>query len=286
MKASVRGDLLWVGAATLAAYALGSAWQWREGLSGLLEHYEHWQVDELPLAITVMALGLAWQAWRRHREVARLLRHNRELARQLLNVQERERQALARELHDELAQHCAAIRLEAAVAERCAELVQAQDAARRAAASAHSLQVGVQRLLRRLRPADLDALGLCAALRTLCAQRPWPSCRFATDADEHGSFGEDVDMALYRVAQEALSNVLRHAHATAVDMRLDAAPGGVRLSVRDDGLGFDADTVTGGLGLLGARERAVVLGGELSVHSVPGQGTRVELWLPLNGGPA
>ncbi|HEY1131664.1 MAG TPA: ATP-binding protein [Roseateles sp.] len=286
MRSDVRRDLLWVGVATFAAYALGSAWQWQEGLSGLLERYEHWQVDELPLALTVMALGLAWQAWRRHREASRLLQHNRELARQLIAVQERERLALARELHDELAQHCAAIRLEAAVAARCTELAQAQDAVRRAASSAHSLQIGVHRLLRQLRPADLDTLGLCAALRELCAQRAWPSCRFGTGADEHGSFGEEVDMALYRVAQEALSNALRHAHATAVDVRLDDSPDGVRLSVRDDGLGFDADADTGGLGLLGARERAAVLGGELRVHSSPGKGTQVELWLPLRRGPA
>lgn len=286
MRLSPRRELLGVGAATLAVFALGSLGQWQEKLNAALDHYEAWQVDELPLALTVMSLGLAWTAWRRHREAARLLRQNRELARQLLQVQERERQAVARELHDELAQHCTAIRLEAAVAERSAGLPQAVEAAQRAAASAEQLQQGVRRLLRQLRPADLDALGLRAALQVLCAQRAWPACRLSVSGPEPASFGEEVDMAVYRIAQEALSNAFRHAHATAVAVRLDATPGALCLSVQDDGLGFDADTGadTPGLGLLGARERAEALGGRLRVRSTPGGGTQVELWLPLQPG--
>lgn len=283
MKLSARRDLAWVGAASVAVFVLGSLGQWREKLAGVLERYEAWQVDELPLALTVMTLGLAGMLWRRHREAAALLRQNRELARQLIAVQERERQAVARELHDELAQHCTAIRFEAAVAERCTELPQAVAAAQRAAASAESLQQGVRRLIRQLRPADLDALGLGAALRVLCAQRAWPACRFT--GDESASFGSEVDMAVYRVAQEALSNALRHAHATAVEVALATVPGGVLLTVQDDGLGFEPEADTPGLGLLGARERAAALGGRLHVHSAPGKGTRVELWLPAGGPP-
>ena len=92
-------------------------------------------------------------------------------------------------------------------------------------------------------------------------------------------------MAVYRIAQEALSNALRHAHATAVEMRLDLMPDAVRLSVQDDGVGFDASAETEGLGLLGARERAAARGGRLSVSSAPGRGTRVELWMPLEAKP-
>lgn len=278
MKLAARRDMAWVGAATLAAFVLGSLGQWREKLAGVLERYEAWQADELPLALLVMTLGLAVLLWRRHREAARLLRQNRELARQLIGVQERERQAIARELHDELAQHCTAIRIEAAVAQRCTALADAVAAAQRAGASAESLQRGVRRLLRQLRPADLDALGLGAALRVLCAQRAWPVCRFTGEPGP--GFGEAVDMAVYRVAQEALSNALRHAHATAVAVQLTALPGAVQLSVQDDGLGFDAAAQTAGLGLLGARERAAALGGRLTVDSAPGKGTRVTLWLP------
>ncbi|MFG6468018.1 ATP-binding protein [Roseateles sp. BYS87W] len=283
MKLATRQDLAWVAAATLAAYVLGGLGQWRERMAALLERYEAWQVDELPLALTVMTVGLAVLLWRRHREAAALLRHNRELARQLMTVQERERQAVARELHDELAQHCTAIRFEAAVAQRCTSLPQAVAAAQRAAASAEQLQQGVRRLLRQLRPADLDALGLGAALQALCAQRPWPACRFQGNAELR--LGDEADMAVYRVAQEALSNTLRHAHATAVTVRLTAADGGVCLQVQDDGLGFDPEASTPGLGLLGARERAAALGGHLQLHSAPGKGTCVNLWLPTGAHP-
>lgn len=284
MKLQPRRELLWTGAAALAVFVLGSLGQWQERLSATLDRYEAWQVDELPLALAVLTLGLAGTAWRRHREAARLLRRNRELARQLIQVQERERAALARELHDELAQHCTAIRVEAAVAGRCTALAEAQAAAQRAAASAESLQQAVRRLLRQLRPADLDALGLNAALQRLCAQRAWPACSLRTDVAADASFGDDLDMALYRIAQEALSNALRHAHATAVEVQLTARPDAVQLSVQDDGLGFDAGAEPAGLGLLGARERAAALGGRLHVHGAPGKGTRVELWLPLPAG--
>lgn len=284
MKLQLRRELLWIGAATLAVFMLGSLGQWQEKLSATLDRYEAWQVDELPLALTVLTLGLAWMAWRRHREAAGLLRRNRELARQLIQVQERERAALARELHDEMAQHCTAIRVEAAVAGRCTALAGAQAAAQRAAASAESLQQAVRRLLRQLRPADLDALGLSAALQVLCAQRAWPACRFGTDLAVAASFGEDLDTAIYRIAQEALSNALRHGHATVVDVQLTTMPDAVQLIVQDDGLGFDAGAETAGLGLLGARERAAVLGGRLHVHSTPGKGARIELWLPLPTG--
>lgn len=286
MSISTRRDLAWVAGATLAVFVLGGLGQWREKLGAVLERYEAWQVDELPLALTVMAVGLAGMLWRRHREAARLLRQNRELARQLIGIQERERQAIARELHDELAQHCTAIRIEAAVAARCTVLADAVAAAQRAALSAESLQQGVRRLLRRLRPADLDALGLSAALQVLCAQRAWPVCRFRVDGAEAATFGDEVDMAVYRIAQEALANALRHAHATSVQVELAVTPHAVQLSVQDDGLGFDAQAETEGLGLLGARERAAALGGHLSVHSTPGGGTRVELRLPSPPGVA
>lgn len=283
MKPGSRRDVAAVAGATATVFVLGSLGQWREKLGAVLERYEAWQADELPLALGVMTLGLAWLLWRRHREAAALLRQNRELARQLIAVQERERQAVARELHDELAQHCTAIRFEAAVAERCTALPQAVAAAQRAAASAESLQNGVRRLLRQLRPADLDALGLGAALQVLCAQRAWPACRFAGAGI--ASLGEEVDMAVYRIAQEALSNARRHAHATTVEVVLTAVPGGVQLSVQDDGLGFDPGADTAGLGLLGARERAAALGGHLAVGSAPGHGTRVVLWLPTGARP-
>ncbi len=279
-----RADGLWVALATALAFSLGSLGQWQERWNAAALHYEAWQLDELPLTLITLSLGLAWYAWRRRREAARLLAHNQELARQLIAVQENERRALARELHDEMAQHCTAIRLEAAFIERCREIDPAIAAARRAGAGAQQLQQGVRRLLKQLRPAELDELGLAAALQALCdssGRRGGLSCRFSAEGLAARSLGEALDTAVYRIAQEALANVLRHAGAAWASVRLRVGGRVVELTIEDGGHGFDPQATGHGLGLLGARERAAALGGRLQVHSAAGAGTRLCLQLPL-----
>ena len=113
-----RSDLRWVAVATMLAYLLASTFELSEWLASRTAPFEVWQLDELPLTVAVLSLGLAWYGWRRWKDCARLLSDNRELARQLIAVQEREHIALARELHDELAQDCTAIRIEAAYLRR------------------------------------------------------------------------------------------------------------------------------------------------------------------------
>jgi signal transduction histidine kinase len=249
----------------------------------------------------VLAGGLAWYALRRRRETLAelqwraqaelhtqaLLAHNRELARQLITVQENERLALARELHDELGQSCSAIRVEMACIRRSTEADRAGvlAAAARADAAAQGLYEGVRGLLRRLRPADLDTLGLVAALQGLCSafgERSGLACIFTTEGPAGPPLPDAVNIALYRVAQEALTNALQHAAASRVRLvlaRLDAAE--VQLMVSDDGRGFDVHAATRGLGLLGASERAAALGGTLRVSGGPGVGTTLHLRLPL-----
>jgi two-component system sensor histidine kinase UhpB len=259
--------------------------------------WEFWQVDEVPTAVTVLALGLAWFAFRRRAEAAaalrlqaqaqaealRLLEHNRELARQLIAVQESERRALARELHDELGQSCNAIRVEAAYIQRAGDPQQIHAAAARAAASAESLYQHVRSLLRQLRPAELDELGLVAALQALCEsweERSDVACIFLHDGHFDG-LDETTATTLYRVAQEGLSNVMRHAQASRVRIALQrAASGDIQLRVEDDGRGFDPQQHSHGLGLLGASERAAALAGHLLVDSQPGAGTRLRMSLP------
>jgi len=281
--AASRSDLLWVVLLPVAVFALSTHFELHERLSSLTTPLERWQVDELPLALLALSVGLAWYAWRRRGEAARLLERNRELTRQLIAVQERERVALARELHDELAQHCTAIRIEATYIQRAQALDQIGAAARRAAASAELLQAGVRRLLRRLRPADLDELGLVAAMQSLCddwAARSGVACRFHPQGALRDC-GEAMDTTIYRVAQEALVNVMRHAQATQVEIALVASPGTVVLHIQDDGRGLAADAPAQGFGLLGATERAAALGGSLETRSAPGCGTQVRMCLPL-----
>ena len=295
-----RSDLWWVAAATLASYLAASALELQESLAHRLARFERWQVDELPFSLTVLAAGLAWYALRRRRElqaelalrahaearIAELLAHKRQLAQRLIALQESERRALARELHDELGQSCTAIRIETAYLRHCAADDRAGllAAADRADAAALGLYEGVHDLLRRLRPANLDTLGLAAALQDLCEawqRRTGIVCRF----EPHGgseALGDALDIAIYRVAQEALTNVARHARATAVELKLSRTLSDeVVLTVQDDGCGFDPSAATRGLGLLGAEERASGVGGELRVSRPSGGGTRIELRIPL-----
>lgn len=305
-RAPWHSELWWVVAATLATYLLASALELRETLARWLTPYERWQLDELPFTLTVLACGLAWYALRRRRDAQaeltlrehaealtkELLAHNRELARQLIAVQESERLALARELHDELGQGCAAVRVETAAIRRSA-LTGSSDGADRAAtlaaaeradAAAHRLYQLVRGMLRRLRPANLDELGLIAALQELCEsweERSGVPCIFHHEAVPP-ALGDAIDITLYRVTQEALTNVMRHARASTVRVKLGrSAEGELCLSIQDDGVGMDAVASTRGLGLLGVAERAAALGGELLVQAAPGGGVHLSLLIPM-----
>ena len=267
--------------AVLATFVAASAFQWQERVSTALAGLERWQVDELPSTLTALALGLAWYAARRRSESARLLAHNRQLAQRLIGLQDDERLLLARELHDEFAQHCTAIRFEAAYLRRSADPAEVAAAARRAADAAEQLQQAVRRMLRRLRPPELDELGLVGALEALCGaweRRSGVSCEWRAEG-RFDALGEKVATGIYRIAQEACENALRHAGASRVRVVLTATGSALVLQVDDDGRGFDATAPTAGLGLLGAAERASALGGRLEVDSAPGAGCRLRLSL-------
>ncbi|HMZ84494.1 MAG TPA: histidine kinase [Rhodocyclaceae bacterium] len=293
-------DLIVVIAVSASVFAVAAALELYETFSRWISPFERYQADELPFALLILAAGLSWYAFRRWREarselalrivaearVSELLRHNRELAHQLISVQESERRALARELHDELGQCCNAIRVEAAFIQRCRPEDNAGivAAAGRVAGTAESLYQTVRDMLRRLRPANLDELGLVAALQALCESwegRAGIACVFHSQ----GTFDrldDATSVAIYRVAQEALNNVMRHAQAGKVRISLaseDAAT--VTLAVQDDGIGMQPGQTQHGLGLLGAAERAAALGGTLDISSRPGEGTRLVLVLPL-----
>lgn len=297
---SWRADLAVVLGGTLACYLLSAALELNEWMSHALARYERWQADELPFALTLLAAGMAWFAMRRRHEVqaelqlretaeakaGELLRLNRELSRRLLTLQENERLALARDLHDEVGQACSAIRVELAYIRRC-EGAMSQGigpAVERAERQALRLYTLVHDLLSRLRPANLETLGLVAALQELSEsweERTGIGCVFHHEGLV-GSLGDAIDIAVYRITQEALTNVTRHAQAGSVWVRLSRAGAWLALVVQDDGRGVDAARTSEGLGLLGARERAAALGGTLDVQSAPGAGVRIALQLPVS----
>jgi signal transduction histidine kinase len=149
----------------------------------------------------------------------------------------------------------------------------------------HLSIVRLRRLIFELRPAALDLEGLASALRSYAegSSGQGGSCEVVDLLA--GDPPEEIRVILYRIGQEVLSNVRKHASATHVKITLAPSEGGYLITIADDGVGFEAgkERLVPGSGLATARERAELLGGRLEVESAPGSGTTVEYWLPGNG---
>ncbi|WP_439627728.1 CheR family methyltransferase [Gemmata sp.] len=211
----------------------------------------------------------------------------RELARLLGSAQEDERRRVARDLHDTVGQLLAGLSLTLKSLEAgdpppaAGGLAEAQRIMNDLGRELHGLAV-------RLRPTSLDDVGLAPALGQLVSE--WSS-RSGVRADFHASGVEpgrvpaEVETAIYRVVQEALTNVAKHAGASAVGVAVTRSDGSVSVAVEDDGAGFDPDAAPKGrLGLLGMRERVELVGGTFEVESSPGAGTTVAVRIPVPGG--
>jgi two-component system, NarL family, sensor histidine kinase UhpB len=205
-----------------------------------------------------------------------------------MRAQEEERRRLARDLHDEVNQALTAIllRLEALAHETPPERAPEVAELKRLVNQAMDELLN---LARQLRPSALDDHGLVPAIETQLKRfgaRTGIEVRLDTRGDPD-ELPEVVQTAIYRVAQEALTNVTRHAGATIVELDLAEEQGNAELRVRDDGGGFDPSVIarnsqgpSGGLGLVGMAERARLVGGELDVRSAPGGGTTITLRVP------
>ena len=293
-------DLLWVLACLMLYVLLAVQFEFSERIEKFSQGYEPVQLDEMPWALLVLSLGLAWYSWRRSEDakleiqerirseakVQELLSHNSDLAQRLFTAQEDERRALARDLHDEMGQTCTAIRTEAAVlAGGHLQPDEVLDSAQRIADAAQQVSLLTRNMLQRLRPAVLDSMGLVDALLSHCEQ--WQEttgvlCVFSA-ATVPADLDDYVCVTLYRLLQESLTNVARHAQASRVEVALSwQAHDGLSLRVHDNGLGMrDPDANHAGFGLLGMRERVSSLGGRLVLQSAPTQGFCVLVELPL-----
>ena len=211
----------------------------------------------------------------------------RALSAAVIAAQEEERRRISRELHDDTAQTLTSLLLYA----RALEEGEVAPATRAALAELReevgtSLD-GVRRLARELRPSSLDDLGLVPALEGYTREfgrRGGLPVRFQS-AYGGERLPAHVELALYRIAQEALTNAAKHAGATQAEVWLVREPGAVTLSVRDNGQGFaaeDAPAARSGMGLFSMRERAELAGGALTIRSAPGEGTLVEARVPIS----
>lgn len=207
-----------------------------------------------------------------------------------VNVQERERQRIAQDLHDGLNQLIVGALLELKSArERLAraEVPAAQAALQSVGDILHRVEREMRQVIYDLRPSTLDALGLVPSLRRYAEQFQSYAhipCEVEV-AGEPTRLGPEAEIGVYRILQEALQNIAAHAGAQHVRVSLDFTPRALTLTIADDGCGFDLAAVQtsrpGHFGLLGMRERAEGLGGQVAVFTQPGAGTRVVVWVPV-----
>jgi signal transduction histidine kinase len=231
--------------------------------------------------LTSRLRSTAEQAQQREREMRRLYQQAQELA----ALQERQR--LARELHDSVSQALYGISLGAHTAR---EALESNDSEQSSASLAYVITLAeaglaeMRALIFELRPESLETEGLVAALmKQVAVLRARYRLTVETDLMEEGNLSLAQKEALYRVAQEALHNIVKHAHATSVRLRLAHRESELLLEVGDNGRGFDpTGAFPGHLGLHSMRERAERLGGSLIIESSPGQGTRILARMPIN----
>jgi two-component system sensor histidine kinase UhpB len=217
----------------------------------------------------------------------RLESARREAARTALAAQEAERSRVARELHDEIGQTLTAVIIQAERAAESDPALAARELGRVADAVRDSLDE-VRRIARELRPEALDDLGLINALIALCSrvdEQGGPRVRRTLEG-KLPPLSPEVELVIYRVAQESLTNALRHARAGVVTVSLATTADAVTLSIEDDGDGMPGKPPTGTAGISGMRERALLVGGRLSIESQPGRGTEVRLIVRLDGNGA
>ena len=232
-------------------------------------------------------LHLEAQARLRYEEVAKARGQLKDLSARLVHAQETERRALSRELHDEVGQSLSAALVELRNLSEGLKS-RSEEQTRRHVETVKGIVENTVRVVRNmallLRPSMLDDLGLIPALKWHARETSKLTSMEVSVATELDSddLPDEYKTCVYRIVQEALRNCARHSRATAVRIRVEQNPEFLKLTIQDDGQGFDARQVRG-LGLLGIQERAARLGGASSVHSKPGSGTIVSVELPFAG---
>jgi signal transduction histidine kinase len=246
-------------------------------------------VSQGPLEI--VGLAATFNEMLERREKAEQRMHDSEqqlkaLSDRLLLVQEEERSRIARELHDDLGQSLTALKMDVlGLLAKAGSDVRPSALSERIIRTIDSTVTAVQRISSELRPSVLDDLGLVVAIESeaqLFEERSGIECELSLQADT--AIEQSRATAIYRIVQEALTNVVRHSNATRVELRLRQRAGELLLEVRDDGRGVTLEQIAdpSSLGLIGIRERAHLIGGTVHIEGVAGRGTIVSVRIPLD----
>jgi len=240
------------------------------------------------MGLLVCAL-LAWQLSQGLNESLQASMHKlraadaekRRLIRKVNTAVEDERKSIALEIHDELNATLIAARLEA---QRIVDVSPAGEVRERAQ-SIITLALGLynsgRTLVRRLRPEVLDMLGLDGAVEEMVRHHDRAGCRFVFQAEgDFARLESGIGISAYRIMQEALSNIAKHARATQATVALSLDAQGLRMEIADNGNGFDAAQASPGIGLVGMRERVAAFDGRIEVATAVGAGTRIVIFLP------
>lgn len=255
----------------------------------------HWLTGYYPIfhGDAIMGAGVVVQEITERKAAEQALLDSQErlqtLSRQTLRLQEDERRALARELHDEAGQQLAALKFNLAALKRAMEGTSHRAKLDDSLDIVNTTLALIRDTALNLRPSVLDDLGLAEALDWYCRRQAERSgCTITLVAPAaYARMPAELETACFRIAQEAVNNALRHGGPASIQVRLEQDQQQLRIKVKDDGCGFNVSSILHpsqgafGLGLLGMRERAELLGGKLSVSSTAGKGTEIGATLPL-----
>jgi PAS domain S-box-containing protein len=212
----------------------------------------------------------------------------RALSAQLISAQEEERRRISRDLRDDLGQILTAINLDLERALRLKDSRKKNQAIQRVLTSNQEARSRLKELSSLLRPAVLDDVGLKEAVQTYISEfSARTGVRTSLIFDfENTDISPDATTGLYRIIQEALTNITKHSRAKTISIALESAADKIILTIQDDGIGFDAVAMRTekSLGLAGMKERAELVGGLFFVHSKPGAGTQIKVLLPMENG--
>jgi len=251
------------------------------------------ELDEYQLMLGIaQQLALSIENARLHQQAQERERVQSELLRQVVSAQEAERQRIARELHDATGQSLTAVALGLRGVESTlgGDPAMARQQVKELRSFTTEALGELRHIIADLRPSQLDDLGLVAALQWYAGEfekHYLVPTRFVVEG-ERTRLPAEYETVLFRITQEALNNIAKHAQATLATIQLKMSSTRIQLSVSDDGRGFDPhevlrrDRPRTGWGLLGIMERAWLLGGECNIHTNPGRGTRIDVSVPLN----